>query len=98
MVMTRETEAFDFLAHKAELAGLIASFDWSTNLYRRSGDVVSKCADDGYRVLLKRFGPDQLAGRISSTRHPISRPDAALKDPFMPQLRPRKWTSSSTPR
>jgi PAS domain S-box-containing protein len=27
--MTREIQAFDFLAHKGELAGLIASFDWS---------------------------------------------------------------------
>jgi murein L,D-transpeptidase YafK len=38
--------------------------------------------NESFRVLLKKFGPDKLAGRISTSRYPISRPTAALSDPF----------------
>ncbi len=35
-----------------------------------------------FRALLKSSGPKDMAGRVSGTKYPISRPDAALADPF----------------
>ncbi|RDL48012.1 hypothetical protein BLJAPNOD_05239 [Ensifer sp. M14] len=35
-----------------------------------------------FRSLLKKNGADKLAASISSIRYPVSRPDAALADPF----------------
>lgn len=35
-----------------------------------------------FRALLKKDGADKLAARISSIKYPVSRPDAALADPF----------------
>lgn len=35
-----------------------------------------------FRALLKENGPEKLASRISQTSYPISRPTAALADPF----------------
>ncbi|MFT2212893.1 hypothetical protein [Rhizobium giardinii] len=35
-----------------------------------------------FRTLLKREGPQKLAASISATKYPISRPEAALADPF----------------
>jgi hypothetical protein len=35
-----------------------------------------------FRALLKAQGPKKLAASISGTQYPISRPDAALADPF----------------
>lgn len=35
-----------------------------------------------FRELLKKDGPEKLAARISSIKYPVSRPDAALADPF----------------
>lgn len=47
---------------------------------------VSSYVDGGmhpsFRALLKKDGPDRLAARISGTKYPVSRPDAALADPF----------------
>jgi murein L,D-transpeptidase YafK len=38
-----------------------------------------------YRILLERYGPKRLATKVSSSKYPISRPEAALADPFNPQ-------------
>ncbi|MBU1312820.1 L,D-transpeptidase family protein [Agrobacterium tumefaciens] len=35
-----------------------------------------------FRALLKKDGPEKLAERISGIKYPVSRPDAALADPF----------------
>ena len=35
-----------------------------------------------FRALLAKEGADKLAARISATNYPVSRPDAALADPF----------------
>nr|WP_046637001.1 murein L,D-transpeptidase family protein [Neorhizobium galegae] len=35
-----------------------------------------------FRALLEKDGADKLAARISGTKYPVSRPDAALADPF----------------
>ncbi|WP_046801824.1 murein L,D-transpeptidase family protein [Agrobacterium sp. LC34] len=35
-----------------------------------------------FRELLKKDGPEKLAARISNIKYPVSRPDAALADPF----------------
>jgi murein L,D-transpeptidase YafK len=35
-----------------------------------------------FRSLLKQQGPKGLAARISRTKYPVSRPDAALADPY----------------
>lgn len=35
-----------------------------------------------FRAQLKRYGPKKFASRISTTSYPISRPEAALADPF----------------
>jgi murein L,D-transpeptidase YafK len=35
-----------------------------------------------FRTLLKQQGPKGLAARISRTKYPVSRPDAALADPY----------------
>ena len=37
-----------------------------------------------FRNMLKRYGPDRMAKKISNIKYPISRPDAALSDPFIP--------------
>ncbi|MGV3548604.1 L,D-transpeptidase family protein [Rhizobium sp.] len=37
-----------------------------------------------FRAQLKRYGPKRFASRISTTNYPISRPEAALADPFNP--------------
>ncbi|MFN7026013.1 MAG: hypothetical protein ACK4QP_16160, partial [Pseudorhizobium sp.] len=47
---------------------------------------VSAYVDGGmhpsFRTLLKKNGPEKLAASISSIKYPVSRPDAALADPF----------------
>jgi murein L,D-transpeptidase YafK len=35
-----------------------------------------------FREMLKRYGPDRMAKKVSNIKYPISRPDAALADPF----------------
>jgi len=35
-----------------------------------------------FRALLKQNGADKLAQKISTIKYPISRPDAALADPY----------------
>ena len=35
-----------------------------------------------FRALLSKKGPDRMAAIVSTTKYPISRPDAALADPF----------------
>lgn len=37
-----------------------------------------------FRMLLKKYGAKTLSSRISTTSYPISRPEAALSDPFQP--------------
>lgn len=41
-----------------------------------------------FRALLQREGPKELAARISRTKYPVSRPEAALADPFQPRPKP----------
>jgi murein L,D-transpeptidase YafK len=35
-----------------------------------------------FRQMLKRYGPDRMARKVSTIKYPISRPEAALSDPF----------------
>lgn len=35
-----------------------------------------------FRALLKQNGPDKLAAKVSDIKYPVSRPDAALSDPY----------------
>jgi hypothetical protein len=35
-----------------------------------------------FRTLLEKNGAEKLAAKISGTKYPISRPDAALADPY----------------
>jgi len=35
-----------------------------------------------FRALLKKFGQEKFAERVSDIKYPVSRPDAALADPF----------------
>ena len=35
-----------------------------------------------FRALLKKNGPEKLAAIISGIKYPVSRPEAALADPF----------------
>ena len=37
-----------------------------------------------FRAQLKRYGAKRFAAQVSTTKYPISRPDAALADPFKP--------------
>ena len=37
-----------------------------------------------FRQMLKRYGPDRMAKKVSNIKYPISRPEAALSDPFEP--------------
>jgi murein L,D-transpeptidase YafK len=37
-----------------------------------------------YRVLLERYGAKRMAAKVSTTKYPVSRPEAALSDPFDP--------------
>lgn len=46
-----------------------------------------------FRSLLKKDGADKLAARISNTKYPVSRPDAALADPFK-EMKKRSGTGS----
>lgn len=51
-----------------------------------SGTTVSSYVDGGmhpsFRTLLQKDGAEKLAARISGIKYPVSRPDAALADPF----------------
>jgi len=51
-----------------------------------SSTAVTAYVDGGmhpsFRQLLKRDGPEKLASRISGIKYPVSRPEAALADPF----------------
>jgi murein L,D-transpeptidase YafK len=53
---------------------------------KASSSTVMSYVDGGmhpsFRQLLKKDGPEKLAARISSIKYPVSRPDAALADPF----------------
>lgn len=55
------------------------------------GSTVSAYVDGGmhssFRSLLMKDGADKLAARISNTKYPVSRPDAALADPFQEMTR-----------
>lgn len=55
-------------------------------LAKSSGSTVTAYVDGGmhpsFRELLKKDGPEKLAARISNIKYPVSRPDAALADPF----------------
>jgi murein L,D-transpeptidase YafK len=35
-----------------------------------------------FRALLEQNGPDKLAAKVSDIKYPVSRPDAALSDPY----------------
>lgn len=48
-----------------------------------------------FRAFLKKEGPQELAARISGTKYPISRPEAALADPFQPLPKPPVLPSPS---
>jgi murein L,D-transpeptidase YafK len=37
-----------------------------------------------FRAMLKQYGPERMAKRVSTIKYPISRPEAALADPFKP--------------
>ena len=37
-----------------------------------------------FREMLKQYGPDRMAKKVSNIKYPISRPAAALSDPFQP--------------
>lgn len=51
-----------------------------------SASTVSAYIDGGmhhsFRKLLMKDGAERMAARVSSTKYPVSRPDAALADPF----------------
>ncbi|MGE7368370.1 hypothetical protein ACQKKX_04775 [Neorhizobium sp. NPDC001467] len=55
-------------------------------LAKGSSSTVMSYVDGGmhpsFRQLLKKDGPEKLASRISNIKYPVSRPDAALADPF----------------
>ena len=40
---------------------------------------------ESYRELLRRYGPKKMAAKVSTTKYPVSRPDAALADPYQPK-------------
>lgn len=48
-----------------------------------------------FRAFLKKEGAEELAARISGTKYPVSRPEAALADPFKPVPKPSAAPSSS---
>lgn len=49
-----------------------------------------------FRTLLKKEGPEAMAAKISVIKYPVSRPDAALADPFQPLPKPVKVTQNSS--
>lgn len=56
-------------------------------LGKDSSSTVTAYLDGGmhpsFRALLKKEGADRLAAKISTIKYPISRPDAALADPYI---------------
>ena len=52
----------------------------ASNAYRDGG------MHSSYRSQLAKIGPKKFAARTSRTKYPVSRPDAALADPFAPIL------------
>ncbi|WP_139813077.1 L,D-transpeptidase family protein [Ensifer aridi] len=58
---------------------------------------VSAYVDGGmhpsFRELLKKNGPEKMAASISRTKYPVSRPDAALADPFSGST---KWNARTS--
>lgn len=69
-----------------------------TAVSKSSGSRVMSYVDGGmhpsFRQLLKKEGPEKLAARISSIKYPVSRPDAALADPFN-EIRKRSGAGTS---
>ncbi|WP_183897271.1 L,D-transpeptidase family protein [Rhizobium skierniewicense] len=63
------------------------------------GSAVSAYVDGGmhpsFRALLKKDGAEKLAARISGINYPVSRPDAALADPFK-EMRKRSKSAMAT--
>lgn len=63
------------------------------------GSAVSAYVDGGmhpsFRALLKKDGAEKLAARISGIKYPVSRPDAALADPFK-EMRKRSKAATAT--
>lgn len=49
-----------------------------------------------FRALLKKEGPEAMAAKISKIKYPVSRPDAALADPFQPSPKPGNVTQNSS--
>ena len=61
----------------AKIAGLVANQTTAPiNAYVDGG------MHPSFRALLEKNGAEKLAAKISATKYPISRPDAALADPF----------------
>jgi murein L,D-transpeptidase YafK len=58
---------------------------------------VSAYVDGGmhpsFRELLKKNGPEKMAATVSQTKYPVSRPDAALADPFSGSA---KWNARAS--
>ncbi|MDB5526767.1 MAG: hypothetical protein JWM58_4530 [Rhizobium sp.] len=64
--------------------GLIAqtSIEMSTIPQMHSYAYVDGGMHKSFRDMLKRYGPDKMAKKVSNIKYPISRPDAALSDPY----------------
>lgn len=66
------------LAEKQKVDAALAKSQVST---------ISAYVDGGmhpsFRILLNKDGAEKLAERVSKTKYPVSRPDAALADPFL---------------
>ncbi|RDL47037.1 hypothetical protein BLJAPNOD_05873 [Ensifer sp. M14] len=61
----------------AKIAGLVANQTTApVNAYVDGG------MHPSFRALLEKNGAEKLAAKISATKYPISRPDAALADPY----------------
>ncbi|WP_313608817.1 murein L,D-transpeptidase family protein [Rhizobium sp.] len=64
----------------------------------RNASTMTAYVDGGmhpsFRSLLKKEGADKLAARISGIKYPVSRPEAALADPFM-EIRKRTGAAAA---
>jgi murein L,D-transpeptidase YafK len=61
-----------------------ADLDMSTMPQMHAYTYVDGGMHPSFREMLKRYGPDRMAKKVSNIKYPISRPAAALSDPFKP--------------
>lgn len=66
----------------ADTSASVALFDSADDTPLHAETYADGGMNRAYRILLQKYGAKTLSSRVSTTNYPISRPEAALADPF----------------